>query len=81
MSVGRSFIVVQTGFSQGTPDISNDDELAAEVMGFLQQFLEVFEELKGSDFYVTGESVSGFPRRILYISWYLSMWRSVCWLL
>lgn len=28
-------------------------------MGFLQQFLEVFDELKGSDFYVTGESVSG----------------------
>ncbi|KAI0053271.1 alpha/beta-hydrolase [Auriscalpium vulgare] len=51
---------VGTGFSQGTPDISNDDELAAEVFGFLQQFLEVFSELKGSNFFVTGESYAGF---------------------
>ncbi|THH16251.1 hypothetical protein EW146_g4361 [Bondarzewia mesenterica] len=51
---------VGTGFSQGTPDISNDDELAAEVMGFLQQFLEVFHELKGSTFFVSGESYAGF---------------------
>ncbi|KAI0262574.1 alpha/beta-hydrolase [Gloeopeniophorella convolvens] len=51
---------VGTGFSQGTPDISNDDELASEVAGFLQQFLEVFSELKGSTFFVTGESYAGF---------------------
>ncbi|TFY81154.1 hypothetical protein EWM64_g2853 [Hericium alpestre] len=51
---------VGTGFSQGEPDISNDDELAAEVFGFLQQFLEVFQELKGSNFWVSGESYAGF---------------------
>ncbi|KAI0314676.1 alpha/beta-hydrolase [Amylostereum chailletii] len=51
---------VGTGFSQGQPDISNDDELAAEILGFLQQFLEVFSELKGSNFFVTGESYAGF---------------------
>lgn len=51
---------VGTGFSQGTPDISNDDELAAEVFGFMEQFLEVFDELKGSNFYVTGESYAGY---------------------
>ncbi|KAI0061166.1 alpha/beta-hydrolase [Artomyces pyxidatus] len=51
---------VGTGFSQGVPNVSNDDELAAEVMGFLQQFLEVFSELKGSNFFVTGESYAGF---------------------
>ncbi|KIY47693.1 alpha/beta-hydrolase [Fistulina hepatica ATCC 64428] len=50
---------VGTGFSQGTPDIDNEDELAAEVVGFLQQFLEVFSELKGKNFYVTGESYAG----------------------
>lgn len=49
---------LQTGFSQGTPNITNDDELAAEVVGFLGQFLDVFEELKGSDFWLSGESVS-----------------------
>ncbi|KAA1465940.1 alpha/beta-hydrolase [Dentipellis sp. KUC8613] len=51
---------VGTGFSQGQPDISNDDELASEVFGFLQQFLEVFSELKGSNFWVSGESYAGF---------------------
>ncbi|KAI0343371.1 alpha/beta-hydrolase [Trametopsis cervina] len=51
---------VGTGFSQGTPNITNDDELAAQVAGFLGQFLEVFHELKGSNFWVTGESYAGF---------------------
>ncbi|THH07732.1 hypothetical protein EW145_g3187 [Phellinidium pouzarii] len=50
----------QTGFSQGTPSIENDDQLAEQVMGFLEQFLEVFSELKGKDFYVSGESYAGF---------------------
>ena len=50
--------ILQTGFSQGEPSISNDDELAAQVAGFLEQFLDIFSELKGSNFWVTGESVS-----------------------
>ncbi|KAF7800102.1 hypothetical protein EIP86_011346 [Pleurotus ostreatoroseus] len=50
---------VGTGFSQGVPDITNDDELAAQVMGFLEQFLDVFNELKGSRFWVSGESYAG----------------------
>ncbi|TFY65947.1 hypothetical protein EVG20_g5147 [Dentipellis fragilis] len=48
---------VGAGFSQGEPNISNDDELAAQVVGFLQQFLEVFSELKGSNFWLSGESI------------------------
>ncbi|KAL5520959.1 hypothetical protein ACEPAF_2962 [Sanghuangporus sanghuang] len=51
---------VGTGFSQGIPSIENDDQLAEQVMGFLEQFLEVFSELKGKDFYVSGESYAGF---------------------
>ncbi|RDB24738.1 hypothetical protein Hypma_007941 [Hypsizygus marmoreus] len=51
---------VGTGFSQGTPNITNDDQLAAELTGFLEQFLEVFSELKGNNFYLTGESYAGF---------------------
>ncbi|OBZ69475.1 Serine-type carboxypeptidase F [Grifola frondosa] len=51
---------VGTGFSQGTPNITNDDELAQQVAGFLVQFLEVFSELKGSNFHVSGESYAGF---------------------
>ncbi|KAI0072849.1 alpha/beta-hydrolase [Panus rudis PR-1116 ss-1] len=51
---------VGTGFSRGQPNIMNDDELAEQVAGFLGQFLETFDELKGSNFYVSGESYAGF---------------------
>jgi len=60
MRTGSDYISWQTGFSQGEPDISNDDELASEVVGFLDQFLQVFDELKGSNFFITGESVRSF---------------------
>ncbi|KAF8160848.1 alpha/beta-hydrolase [Crassisporium funariophilum] len=49
-----------TGFSQGAPSISNDDELAAQLMGFFEQFLDVFSELKGNNLWLTGESYAGF---------------------
>ena len=48
---------VGTGFSQGTPNIKDEDDLAAQFVGFLQQFLDVFRELKGKKAYLTGESV------------------------
>ena len=48
---------VGTGYSQGTPNIQDEDDLAAQFVGFLQQFLEVFPELKGKKTYLTGESV------------------------
>ena len=50
---------VGTGFSQGTPNIQGEDDLAEEFVGFLQQFLGVFLELKGMKTYLTGESVRG----------------------
>jgi len=50
---------VGTGYSQGTPNIKNEDELAAQLVGFMQQFLEVFKELKGKKLYLTGESYAG----------------------
>lgn len=49
---------VGTGFSQGVPDAANEDDVAAQLVGFFQQFLDVFSELKGKKFYLTGESVS-----------------------
>ena len=36
----------------------NEDDVAEQLVGFLQQFLDIFSELKGKKFYVTGESVS-----------------------
>ncbi|KAJ7072612.1 alpha/beta-hydrolase [Mycena amicta] len=49
---------VGTGFSQGTPNITNDDQLAQELVGFFEQFLEVFSELKGNNLWLSGESVN-----------------------
>ncbi|KZV84913.1 alpha/beta-hydrolase [Exidia glandulosa HHB12029] len=51
---------VGTGFSQGQPSISNDDELAEQLVGFLKQFLDIFSELKGKNFFLSGESYAGF---------------------
>ncbi|KAJ7165912.1 alpha/beta-hydrolase [Mycena filopes] len=50
---------VGTGFSQGTPNIKNEDDLAAQLVGFLNQFLEVFAELNGKKLYLSGESYAG----------------------
>ncbi|KAI0766524.1 alpha/beta-hydrolase [Irpex lacteus] len=50
---------VGTGFSQGTPNIRNEEDLAVQLVGFMQQFLEVFSELKGKNLYLTGESYAG----------------------
>ena len=38
-------------------DAQNETELAAQLVGFLQQFFNVFAELKTKKFYLTGESV------------------------
>ncbi|KIL59177.1 hypothetical protein M378DRAFT_15036 [Amanita muscaria Koide BX008] len=54
---------VGTGYSQGTPTAQNEEDVAAQLVGFLKQFLHVFSELKGKKFYLTGESVRIFTRR------------------
>ncbi|KAI9448385.1 alpha/beta-hydrolase [Lactarius indigo] len=50
---------VGTGYSQGKPDAKNEYDVAAQLVGFLQQFLEIFSELKGKKFYLSGESYAG----------------------
>ncbi|KAJ3773603.1 alpha/beta-hydrolase [Lentinula raphanica] len=50
---------VGTGFSQGTPNITNENDLAEQLVGFFNQFLEIFSELKGKNFWLTGESYAG----------------------
>jgi carboxypeptidase D len=50
---------VGTGFSQGTPTARNEIDVAEQLVGFLRQFLEIFRELKGKKFYLTGESYAG----------------------
>ncbi|KAH9045770.1 alpha/beta-hydrolase [Lactarius pseudohatsudake] len=50
---------VGTGYSQGEPDAKNEYDVAAQLVGFLRQFLEIFSELKGKKFYLSGESYAG----------------------
>ncbi|KAH9936848.1 alpha/beta-hydrolase [Epithele typhae] len=50
---------VGTGFSQGKPNATNENDIAAQIVGFLQQFLDVFSEIQGKNFYVSGESYAG----------------------
>ena len=42
----------------------DENDVAEQLVGFFQQFLEIFMELKGKKFYVTGESVSPRPFRL-----------------
>lgn len=50
---------VGTGYSLGEPTAQDEEDVAAQLVGFLQQFLTVFKELKGKKFYLTGESYAG----------------------
>jgi Serine carboxypeptidase len=36
----------------------DENDVVHQLVGFLQQFLEVFKELKGKNLYLAGESVS-----------------------
>ncbi|RLN96929.1 hypothetical protein BBJ28_00027003, partial [Nothophytophthora sp. Chile5] len=49
------------GFSDNVQaaDYYNDDTVATKTYEFLSRFFDKFEELKGRDFYVTGESYAG----------------------
>jgi hypothetical protein len=69
---------VGTGFSQGVPNIKNEDDLAAQLVGFFQQFLEVFKELKGKNFYLSGESVSGTLSEADWGADGISVRRAIC---
>ncbi|KAF7333425.1 Carboxypeptidase [Mycena venus] len=51
----------------GTPNITDEDDLSVQLIGFLQQFLEVFSELKGKKLYLSGESYAG-----QYVPWIAS---------
>lgn len=50
---------VGVGYSQGTPNITNEIELAAEFRGFWKNFISTFD-MQTWDVYVTGESYAGF---------------------
>lgn len=50
---------VGTGFSQGTPTATNEDEVAAQFLGFFKNFVDTFA-LQGRKVFITGESYAGY---------------------
>ncbi|KXS98213.1 hypothetical protein AC578_263 [Pseudocercospora eumusae] len=50
---------IGVGFTQGTPNITNEVELGEQFVSFYEQFAETFD-VKGWDIYLTGESYAGF---------------------
>lgn len=50
---------VGVGYSQGTPNITDEVELATEFRGFWKSFFDTFD-LHGWKTYVTGESYGGY---------------------
>ncbi|KJX93216.1 serine carboxypeptidase like protein [Zymoseptoria brevis] len=50
---------IGVGFTQGTPNITNEVELGQEFVGFYKQFSKTFD-LRGRDIYLTGESYGGY---------------------
>ncbi|PKK49372.1 hypothetical protein CI102_5999 [Trichoderma harzianum] len=50
---------IGTGFSEGEPSITNEDELAAQFMGFWRNFVDVFG-LHGWRVYIAAESYGGY---------------------
>ena len=49
---------VGTGFSQGTPNITTEAQLAEEFKGFFRNFVDTFD-LQNRSVYITGESYAG----------------------
>ena len=50
---------VGVGFTQGTPDISNETELGQQFVGFWKNFMTAFQ-LEQRKVYITGESYAGY---------------------
>ncbi|RFU72029.1 serine-type carboxypeptidase [Trichoderma arundinaceum] len=50
---------VGVGYSQGEPSITNEDELAAQFMGFWRNFIDTFS-LQGWKVYIAAESYGGY---------------------
>jgi carboxypeptidase D len=50
---------VGTGFSQGVPTATSEADVAAQFLGFWENFVNTFA-LQGRKVYITGESYAGY---------------------
>lgn len=56
---------VGTGFTTGTPTITNEEELAEQFKGFWKNFVDTFG-MHGYKVYIAGESYAYAPSRSPY---------------
>ena len=50
---------IGVGYTQGTPDITNEVQLAQQLKGFWRSFVDAFE-IQDYKVYLTGESYGGY---------------------
>lgn len=50
---------VGTGFSQGTPNATSEEDVAEQFLGFVKNFVDTFN-LHGRKVYIAGESYAGY---------------------
>ncbi|KAK2731549.1 hypothetical protein FQN55_004650 [Onygenales sp. PD_40] len=50
---------VGTGFTQGTPTATSEEDVAEQFAGFFKNFVDTFD-LQGKELYITGESYAGY---------------------
>lgn len=54
---------IGVGFTQGTPNITDELAVGSQLVSFYEQFAELFD-VKGWDIYLTGESYAGYLGRV-----------------
>ncbi|KAE8213536.1 hypothetical protein CF327_g2947 [Tilletia walkeri] len=50
---------VTVGFTKGKAQISDENDVSRDFIGFLDNFFAIFQELKGQELWLTGESYDG----------------------
>ncbi|KAH9443239.1 hypothetical protein MJO28_014696 [Puccinia striiformis f. sp. tritici] len=51
---------IGTGYSVGTPQVTNQTDVSRDLFGFFNQWLKVFPEMNGKNFWLSGESYAGY---------------------
>jgi len=51
---------IGTGYSVGTPTATNQTDVSRDLFGFFNQWLQVFPEMGGKNFWLSGESYAGY---------------------
>ncbi|EHS63794.1 uncharacterized protein PGTG_21811 [Puccinia graminis f. sp. tritici CRL 75-36-700-3] len=65
---------IGTGYSVGTPTATNQTDVSRDLFNFFTQWLQVFPEMNGKNFWLSGESYAGFY--VPYLADYIYSYQS-----